>query len=84
MGEEAVQAYNQKTLLMLQREVKQMEDKTLDAIEDLEARLSGLCDVIPAAEDENWSPRLDTVEIYTMEELPPLKESIRQICSGLA
>ena len=84
MGKEAIEAYKEETLLMLQREVKQLEDKTMDAIEDLETRLSGLLDVTPATEDANWSPRLDTVEIYTMEELPPLKESIRQICSGLA
>lgn len=78
MGEEA-KIYNEESLRMLQQEVEQLEHEALDAIGDFEARLHGLKDVIFVDKEEEWSSRLDTIEIYTMEQIPPLKESIRKV-----
>ena len=74
-----VKTYQEDSLWMLQQEVKQLEHETLDAIENLESRLHAMAEITPALQEEDWSPRLDTIEIITMEQLPPLTESIRQI-----
>ena len=63
---------------MLQQEVSELEHQNVKAIENLETELSGLVEVLSVVE-EDWSPRLDAFEIITMEEIPPLKESVRQI-----
>ena len=65
----------------LKQEVAEMEQKTMQAIEELETELFDLSQVL-VFEEEDWSSRLDTIDIITMEELPPLKESIRQISIG--
>ena len=62
----------------LKQEVADLEQKTIQAIEDLETELLDFSQVLVFEEDD-WSPRLDTIDIITMEELPPLKESIRKI-----
>ena len=51
---------------------------TLVAIEDLEKRLENFVDIVDI-KDENWSPRLDTIEIYTLDKAPELSDSIRKI-----
>ena len=70
--------YNETNIWMLQQEVKQLEHDAQNAIEDLEARLHEVADMTMVIQ-EDWSPRLDSIEIITMEELPPLTESVRQI-----
>jgi hypothetical protein len=70
--------YNETTIWMLQQEVKQLEHDAQNAIEDFEARLHEIADITPVLQ-EDWSPRLDSIEIITMEQLPPLTESVRQI-----
>lgn len=62
---------------MLQQEVFELEHQNVKAIENLETELSGLVEVLSVVE-EDWSPRLDAFEIITMEEIPPLKESVWQ------
>ena len=71
--------YTDENLLALQKEVEKLESITLVAIEDFEKKLSSLEDVPAVAEEEHWSPRLDSIEIYSMEKQPPLSESIRQV-----
>ncbi len=73
-----MQDKNYLDVVVLKQEVAEMEQKTMQAIEDLETELSDLSQVL-VFEEEDWSSRLDTIDIITMEELPPLKESIRQI-----
>ena len=58
-----------------------LAEPILQAIEELETELFDLSQVL-VFEEEDWSSRLDTIDIITMEELPPLKESIRQISIG--
>ena len=70
--------YNETNIWMLQQEVKQLEHDAQNAIEDLEARLHEVADMTMVIQ-EDWSPRLDSIEIITMEQLPPLTESVRQI-----
>ncbi len=77
MGQHETQKYADESLIALQKEVEKLENVTLVAIEDLEKRLSSLEDV--ADVEESWSPRLDTIEIYTMEKPPELSESIRKL-----
>ena len=62
----------------LKQEVADLEQKTMQDIEDLETELFDFSQVLVFEEDD-WSPHLDTIDIITMEELPPLKESIRKI-----
>ncbi len=64
---------------ILKKEVSKLEHQNVEAIESLETELSGLVEVFSVVDDQDWSPRLDNIEIFTMEELPPLKDSIRQI-----
>lgn len=63
----------------LRNEVKQLETVTLIAIDDFEKKLCALDDIPDVSHEENWTPRLDTIEIYSMEKHPPLSESIRRI-----
>ena len=77
MGMDA-KVYNETSIWMLQQEVKQLEHDAQNAIEDFEARLHEIADTTPVLQ-EDWSPRLDSIEIITMEQLPPLTESVRQI-----
>ncbi len=70
--------YSEKNLVSLQSEVKKLENVTWVAIEDLEKKLNSLADIAPVNEAD-WTPALRTIEIYTLEEIPPLSESIRQI-----
>ncbi len=70
--------HSEDQLVALQQEVKQLESVTLVAIEDFENRLRGLTD-IPVIQESDWSSPLDTLDIYTMEQLPALSKSIRQI-----
>lgn len=65
----------------LKQEVADLEQKTMQAIEDLETELFDLSQIL-VFEEEEWSQRLDTIDIITMEELPSLKESIRKITIG--
>ena len=77
MANDAPLFYAGENLVSLHREVEQLEDTVLIAIEDFEKKLQSL-EEMPAIEDTDWSPRLDTIEIYSMEK-PSLAESIRQI-----
>ena len=65
-------------VVMLRQEVSELEHQNVKAIENLETELSGLVEVLSVVE-EDWSPRHDAFEIITMEEIPPLKESVRQL-----
>ena len=71
-------AYSDEYLASLRNEVELLENVTWVAIEDLEQKLNNLTDISPI-DEENWSSRLNSVEIYTMEEIVPLSDSIRQI-----
>lgn len=71
-------SYTTEGLESLKCEVAQLENVTLVAIEELEKRLEAFVDIVNI-EDENWSPRLDTIEIYTLDKTPDLSDSIRKI-----
>ncbi|MBQ4145046.1 MAG: hypothetical protein IJD36_00330 [Clostridia bacterium] len=71
-------SYTSESLETLKCEVAQLENITLVAIEDLEKRLENFVDIVDI-KDENWSPRLDTIEIYTLDKAPELSDSIRKI-----
>ncbi len=70
--------YSDENLNSLRNEVELLENVTWVAIEDLEQKLNNLTDISPI-DEENWSSRLNSVEIYTMEEVTPLSDSIRQV-----
>lgn len=71
--------YDGQSLAMLQQEVAQLEHQTMDAIQALEIHLDDLQSIELSEEDKSWCSRLDTIEIFTMQEVPPLKESIRRV-----
>ena len=79
MDSQTTNSSGDQSLQDLKQEVEQLENITLIAIENLEEKLSSLQDITPAADDENWSSRLDSIEVYAMEKLPPLSASIRQL-----
>lgn len=62
----------------LKQEVSALEHQNVAAIDNLETELTGLLEGLSVIEDD-WSPRLDTIDVITMEEIPSLKESIRKI-----
>ncbi len=70
--------YSEENLVSLRNEVEKLENVTWVAIEDLEKKLNSLADISPV-DEADWTPNLQTVEIYTFEEVPPLSKSIRQI-----
>lgn len=61
----------------LQKEVKELEDNTLVAIEELEKKL-GSVEII-ADIPRDWETDHNVIDIFTMEKQVPLAESIRQI-----
>lgn len=63
----------------LQKEVKELESSTLIAIEKLEEKLNGVESVNDDKLIDDWSARLDTIDVYTMEKPNSLADSIRQI-----
>lgn len=67
----------QKSLAALCQEVETLENGIMIAIEDLEKRLDNVA-VSPLYEADGMSGP-ETVEVYTMEELPKLKDSVRQL-----
>ena len=71
-------SYTTEGLETLKYEVAQLENVTLVAIEELEKRLEAFVDIVNI-EDENWSPRLDTIEVYTLDKTPELSDSIRKV-----
>ncbi len=75
MGEQAAGIYSEQRLRELQQEVAALEQSTNGSIAELELQLGNF-----ECMDDDWSSRLDTIEIYAMEEAPSLKESIRKIC----
>ncbi|MBE5039360.1 hypothetical protein INF28_02610 [Oscillospiraceae bacterium DSM 107454] len=79
MDSQIINSSDDKNLQALKQEVEQLENITLIAIENLEEKLSSLQDITPVSDDENWSSRLDSIEVYAMEKLPPLSASIRQL-----
>ncbi len=72
-------AYSPESIETLRDEVKRLESVTMNAIENFEERIKKLEILAKIPEDDGFSPDLDTIEIYTMEKIPPLSESIRQI-----
>ena len=77
---DSVQApQTEERLMALHKEVEALEGITLVAIEDFEKQLNSLEDIADVSGDKSWSPRLDVIEIYSMEKRPTLSESIRQI-----
>lgn len=70
--------YSDENLTSLRNEVEQLENVTWVAIEDLEQKLNNLTDISPI-DDSSWSSSLSSIEIYTMEEIPTLSDSIRQL-----
>lgn len=74
-------SYTTEGLESLKCEVAQLENVTLVAIEELEKRLEAFVDIVNI-EDENWSPRLDAIEIYTLDKTPELSDSIRMIAAS--
>lgn len=75
MDKPIVEIRTEEAFHRLQQEITEMELSTKDAIAELELQLGGL-----ESMDDGWSSRLDTIEIYAMEEAPSLRESIRKIC----
>lgn len=61
-------------VVALKQEVASLEQKTMQAIEDLETELFDLSQILVFEEEDG-----DTLDIITMEELPSLQESIRKI-----
>jgi len=80
MDSKMTEVYTTDALLQLRKEVAELKQNTMNAIEDLETQIGALGD-INAEDGDGWSSRLDVIEIYAMEELPPLKESVRKICA---
>ena len=74
-------SYTTEGLESLKCEVAQLENVTLVAIEELEKRLEAFVDIVNI-EDENWSPRLDTIEVYTLDKTPELSDSIRKVAAS--
>lgn len=68
----------QKSLAALCQEVETLENGIMIAIEDLEKRLDNVA-VSPLYEADAWTSSLETVEVYTMEKPPKLKDSVRQL-----
>lgn len=68
-------SYN-KNILELKKESEELKNSTLIGIERFETALEGMTDIIIA---EDVSREDEGIELYTMEKLPPLSESIRQI-----
>ena len=71
-------SYINKNILELKKESEELENNTSIEIEKLKSTLESMADT-EIIEDDGWSPRLDEIELYTMEKLPPLSESIRRI-----
>ena len=72
-------AYDGQSLAMLKQEIAELEHQNMDAIQALEIHLDDLQSIELSEEDKLWCSRLDTIEIFTMQEIPSLKESIRRV-----
>ncbi|MBQ2615080.1 MAG: hypothetical protein IJB80_07150 [Clostridia bacterium] len=71
--------FDGQALAMLKQEVAALEHQTMDAIQALEINLNDLQSIELSEEDKQWCSNLDTIEIFTMQEIPSLKESIRRV-----
>jgi hypothetical protein len=71
--------YDGQSLAMLKQEIAELEHQNMDAIQALEIHLDDLQSIELSEEDKLWCSRLDTIEIFTMQEIPSLKESIRRV-----
>lgn len=78
MKRELETAWKNQQLEMLQREVETLESVNLAAIEGLEKKL-GSVKTISIEKETGGISTTESVEIYMMEKLPPLSESIRQL-----
>ena len=78
MAREQGTAWKNRQLERLQRELETLESVNLATIEGLEKKL-GSVKTISIEKETGGLSKMESIEIYTMEKLPPLSESIRQL-----